>query len=158
MNETPPMEHYQRHRGLEYRNTEPSMEQLTRPAAYMPRQQFWSERRPWGMWTVLHEGEGVKVKLIEIEPGHRLSLQYHRHRTEHWTCVGGLATAVIGEQTLELHVRQTALIPVRMTHRLGNKWRKPAFILEVQTGDILSEDDIVRLEDDYSRAGRSDTL
>ena len=111
-----------------------------------------SERRPWGSWSVLYEGEGMKVKLIEVDPGHRLSLQYHRHRSELWICVSGRATAVVGESELTLAPRDTVTIPLGTVHRLGNQGDEPMSIVEVQQGDLLSEDDIVRLEDDYHRA------
>jgi len=108
--------------------------------------------RPWGSWTVLHEAPGIKVKLIEVHPGHRLSLQYHHHRSELWTCVSGRATAQIGDTTVDLDPRCSAEIPLGSVHRLGNLGTEPLFIVEVQQGAILEEDDIVRLEDDYHRA------
>ncbi|MGE5624329.1 MAG: phosphomannose isomerase type II C-terminal cupin domain [Bacillota bacterium] len=107
--------------------------------------------RPWGSWTVLYEAEGVKVKLIEVHPGHRLSLQYHRHRSEYWVCVAGRADAVIGGCAVELGLHDSAFIPAGDAHRLGNSGPVPVCIVEVQKGDVLSEDDIVRLEDDYHR-------
>lgn len=111
-----------------------------------------AEQRPWGSWSVLYEGEGMKVKLIEVSPGHRLSLQYHRHRSELWICVSGRASAVVGEREIELAPRDTVTIPVGTVHRLGNPGDEPMSIVEVQQGDLLSEEDIVRLEDDYNRA------
>jgi len=112
-----------------------------------------SERRPWGSWSVLYEGEGMKVKLIEVDPGQRLSLQYHRHRSELWICVSGRALAVVGESEFHLGPRDTATIPAGTVHRLGNPGEEPMSIVEVQQGELLSEEDIVRLEDDYQRAG-----
>lgn len=114
--------------------------------------------RPWGSWAVLYEAEGVKVKLIEVRPGQRLSLQYHHYRSERWVCVGGRADAVIGDQTLKLALHDTAVIPAGEIHRLGNSGRDPAFIVEVQLGEVLSEEDIVRLEDDYHRVVDADRL
>lgn len=110
-----------------------------------------TEKRPWGRWTVLHESPGFKVKLIEVQPGHRLSLQYHHHRSELWICVAGQATARIGDQTRTLGLLGSARIPVGTVHRLGNEGRGPAFIVEIQEGSHLVEEDIVRLEDDYNR-------
>ena len=108
--------------------------------------------RPWGRWTVLREGTGYKVKLIEVWPGHRLSLQYHHHRTEHWVVVSGQARVVLGEEVLELEPLESLVIPGRAVHRLENPYSQPLMIVEVQKGELLSEEDIVRLEDDYQRA------
>lgn len=108
--------------------------------------------RPWGSWTVLREGVGYKVKLIEVSPGHRLSLQLHRHRSEHWVVVSGRARVVISNQVLELLPLGSAVIPVGAVHRLENPWPDPLVVVEVQRGEVLSEEDIVRLEDDYQRA------
>ena len=108
--------------------------------------------RPWGSWAVLREGVGYKVKLIEVSPGHRLSLQLHRHRSEHWVVVSGRARVVISNQVLELLPFASAVIPVGAVHRLENPWQDPLVVVEVQRGEVLSEEDIVRLEDDYQRA------
>ena len=110
------------------------------------------ETRPWGRWTVLREAPGMKVKLIEVLPGHRLSLQYHHHRSELWICVAGSATARVGDHELPLGLMDSVRIPVGTVHRLGNAGRVPACIVEIQEGDLLVEEDIVRLEDDYHRA------
>lgn len=108
--------------------------------------------RPWGRWTVLHERFGYKVKLIEVWPGHRLSLQFHQHRTEHWVVVSGRARALVGEKVFELAPFESTVIPVGTVHRLENPWAHPLVMVEVQKGELLSEEDIVRLEDDYARA------
>lgn len=115
-----------------------------------------SETRPWGKWTVLHESEGLKLKLIEVDPGHRLSLQYHHYRSEFWVCMAGRAAVLIGDHMRELAPFDTAVIPAGIPHRLGNPGAEPLSILELQEGQLLSEEDIVRLEDDYHRvaAGR----
>ena len=115
-----------------------------------------TEQRPWGRWTVLYSTPGIKVKLIEVYPGHRLSLQYHHHRSELWVCVAGQATARIGDHTQTLNPLGSARIPVGTVHRLGNDGHTPAFIVEIQEGDRLAEEDIVRLEDDYQRAPLTD--
>jgi len=109
--------------------------------------------RPWGTWTVLREDKGYKVKLIEVRPGHRLSLQSHRHRSEHWVVVSGKARVLLDGQVLELSPPESAVIEVGAVHRLENPGSDPLVIVEVQTGEILSEEDIIRLEDDYQRAG-----
>lgn len=108
--------------------------------------------RPWGTWTVLREGMGYKVKLIEVWSGHRLSLQFHHHRSEHWVVVSGRARVMLDDQVLELAPFESAVVPVGAVHRLENPWSDPLVIVEVQRGEILSEEDIVRLEDDYERA------
>jgi mannose-6-phosphate isomerase len=100
----------------------------------------------------LEERKGFKVKLIEVWPGHRLSLQFHHHRTEHWVVVSGRARVVVGEKVLELAPLESTIIPVGTLHRLENPWSDPLVMVEVQTGDLLSEEDIVRVEDDYARA------
>lgn len=113
-----------------------------------------SEMRPWGRWTVLHEGDGFKVKLIEVSPGQRLSLQYHHQRSEVWVGVAGCALATIDGETFDLVAQQTAIIPRRVVHRLGNPGKEMVLVVEIQQGEYLGEDDIVRLEDDYQRIAK----
>ncbi|MGH8321817.1 MAG: phosphomannose isomerase type II C-terminal cupin domain, partial [Gammaproteobacteria bacterium] len=108
--------------------------------------------RPWGRWTVLHRGEGYQVKLLEVRPGQRLSLQFHRHRSEIWVKVAGTAQATVGDRSFDPAPLQPVVIPVGEMHRLGNPGKELLRIIEVQQGDWISEDDIVRLEDDYRRA------
>ena len=108
--------------------------------------------RPWGTWTVLREGMGYKVKLIEVWSGHRLSLQFHHYRSEHWVVVSGRARVMLDDQVLELAPFESAVVSVGTVHRLENPWSDPLVIVEVQKGEILNEEDIVRLEDDYERA------
>lgn len=107
--------------------------------------------RPWGSWTVLAEGPGFKVKQVKVLPGHRLSLQYHYARSEHWVVVAGKARVVIGQQRYDMHLMQSVLIPARTIHRIENPYEDTLQIIEVQRGDRLDEDDVVRLEDDYQR-------
>lgn len=129
-----------------------------RPPAQVPTPPVSAVQRPWGSWALLYEAEGIKVKLIEVRPSQRLSLQYHHYRSERWVCVGGRADAVIGDQTLELALHDTAVIPAGEIHRLGNSGRDAVFIVEVQLGEVLSEEDIVRLEDDYHRVINTSSL
>jgi len=110
-----------------------------------------SETRPWGKWMILNEGPSYKVKLIEVNPGHRLSLQYHHHRTEHWLVVSGKARIVVANQVQELGVLQSTVIPERTVHRIENPMSEILRVIEVQLGSKLLEEDIVRLEDDYER-------
>ena len=110
--------------------------------------------RPWGRWRILESGDGYQVKLIEVLPGHRLSLQYHLHRSEIWVKVVGTAGVTVGGRSWDPQPLEPVVIPVGIVHRLGNTGPDVLRIIEVQQGEILSEDDIVRLEDDYQRATR----
>lgn len=109
------------------------------------------DERPWGRYEVLEERTGYKVKIIEVKPGARLSLQRHARRAEHWVVVEGIADVVCGEHELKVQVGEHIHIPLGANHRLGNSTNEPLALIEVQLGDYLGEDDIVRLEDDYKR-------
>ncbi len=111
-----------------------------------------STARPWGSFTVLEEGRGYKIKRIEVKPGHRLSLQMHHHRSEHWIVVSGTAQVTCGEAETMLRSNQSTYVPQCTAHRLENPGLIPLVIIEVQNGEYLGEDDIVRFHDDYSRA------
>ena len=111
----------------------------------------YTENRPWGSFTVLDEGEGFKVKRISVNPGHKLSLQYHHHRSEHWTVVQGEASVTLGEDIKQLKVNESIYIPLKEKHALANEGEELMQLIEVQVGDYLGEDDIVRLEDRYGR-------
>lgn len=107
--------------------------------------------RPWGTYTVLEEGDGFKIKRIEVKPGRRLSLQAHHHRSEHWIVVSGTAKVVNGEREILLTNNQSTYIPCGFKHRLENPGILPLVLIEVQSGEYLGEDDIVRFEDVYGR-------
>jgi mannose-1-phosphate guanylyltransferase len=107
--------------------------------------------RPWGSYTVLTEGEGFKVKRIEVKPGASLSLQLHHKRSEHWVVVSGIAHVTRGEETVELGPNQSTYIPVGVKHRLANRGSSPLEIVEVQCGSYVGEDDIERFSDVYGR-------
>ncbi len=107
--------------------------------------------KPWGSFSTLEEGGGYKVKRLVIQPGQRLSLQKHRQRAEHWVVVAGTATVVNGTRTLRLPRRACTVIPRQAWHRIENRGRVPAVVIEVQHGVYLGEDDIVRKQDDYGR-------
>ncbi len=109
------------------------------------------DERPWGRYEVLEERPGYKVKIIEVKPGARLSLQRHARRAEHWVVVEGIADVVCGERELKVGQGEHIHIPLGANHRLGNSTNAPLALIEVQLGDYLGEDDIVRLEDDYKR-------
>lgn len=111
-----------------------------------------SEERPWGTYMVIDERDQYKVKRITVKKGHKLSLQYHNHRSEHWTVVEGTATVTIGDKTCELNENETIYIPKNEKHSLANYDQSNMVLIEVQYGEYLGEDDIVRLDDIYGRA------
>ena len=112
--------------------------------------------RPWGHYQSLDQGAGHQVKRIVVIPGARLSLQKHAHRAEHWTVVAGVAEVTLGMERdalkqIIVRANETVHIPLGAIHRLANPGDVPLVLIEVQVGDYLGEDDIVRLEDDYGR-------
>jgi mannose-1-phosphate guanylyltransferase/mannose-6-phosphate isomerase len=107
--------------------------------------------RPWGTYTVLEEGPRFKIKRIVVKPAGRLSLQMHHHRSEHWVVVSGMARVVNGEQELFVNTDESTYIPAGHKHRLENPGIVDLVIIEVQSGEYLGEDDIVRFEDIYGR-------
>jgi mannose-6-phosphate isomerase len=114
-----------------------------------------TELRPWGSFTILEEGRSYKIKRIEVKPGHRLSLQMHHHRSEHWIVVSGTAKVTCGETELLLINNQSTYVPQCTLHRLANPGVIPLVLIEVQNGEYLGEDDIVRYQDDYARNEKS---
>ena len=110
------------------------------------------ERRPWGGFETLQGGAGYKVKRLVVQPGHRISLQRHRFRAEHWVVVAGAPRAVIEGRGRRLKPRATVEVPRGAWHRIENPGRRPVVIIEVQYGPHLDERDIVRRHDDYGRA------
>lgn len=109
------------------------------------------EERPWGRYFVLQDEPTYKVKRIEVEPGQRLSYQYHFKRSEAWTMVLGEAIITLDGIAKTHKAGETILIPVGTKHRIENKSDALAVFIEVQTGTYFGEDDIVRIEDDYNR-------
>ncbi len=107
--------------------------------------------RPWGTYTILDENDGYKIKRIEVKPGKRLSLQKHYHRNEHWVVLSGSATVTVGEETYIVNPNESTYIKAGEVHRLENRGKLPLVIIEVQVGEYTGEDDIVRLDDDYTR-------
>ncbi len=110
-----------------------------------------SEVRPWGSWHVIDSEPGFKIKRIHVNPGCRLSYQTHRHRSEHWVVVSGIATCTIDGEVLIAVPGESVDVPQGAKHRLGNEGREELVIVEVQRGAYTGEDDIVRLDDDYGR-------
>jgi len=111
------------------------------------------DRRPWGTFTVLDEGDNFKVKRIEVLPGKRLSYQKHAHRAEHWVVVKGAAKVTLDGQEITVPLGKAIDIPLGAAHRVENPGGDNLIFIEVQRGSYLGEDDIVRLDDDFGRAG-----
>ena len=109
--------------------------------------------RPWGSYDSLENADGFQVKRLIVNPGAVLSLQLHHQRTEHWVVVRGVATITLGEDEFELHPNESTYVPLETKHRIANFGTEPVHIIEVQCGDYLGEDDIVRFEDEYGREG-----
>jgi len=106
--------------------------------------------RPWGRFESFVQNRAVTVKIITLDPGHRLSLQRHNHRAEMWRALDEPVTAEVDGALRTLQAGETVLVPLGAVHRLGNTGDAPARILEIAFGDF-DEDDIERLEDDYRR-------
>lgn len=107
--------------------------------------------RPWGFYEILAEGPTFKVKRLMLKPGAKISLQLHHYRAEHWVVVSGVADIINGDQVLWLCANQSTYIPPKTKHRLSNVQDVPLYVIEVQSGEYLGEDDIVRLDDMYER-------
>ena len=108
--------------------------------------------RPWGTYTVLEEGKGFKIKRIEVKPGASLSLQMHHHRSEHWVVVKGMARITNGDHEILIQANQSSYIQAGQKHRLENPGIIPCVMIEVQCGEYLGEDDILRFDDKYGRS------
>jgi mannose-1-phosphate guanylyltransferase/mannose-6-phosphate isomerase len=108
--------------------------------------------RPWGWYDSVDVGERFQVKRISVKPGAALSLQLHHQRAEHWIVVKGVAKVTKDEETCLLQENQSTYIPIGAKHRLENPGTEDLEMIEVQSGDYLGEDDIVRFEDSYGRA------
>ena len=109
------------------------------------------DRRPWGTFTVLDEGADFKVKRIEVLPGKRLSYQKHAQRAEHWVVVRGTAKVTLNDEEIIVNDGQAIDIAVGAAHRVENPGAELLVFIEVQRGNYLGEDDIVRLQDDFGR-------
>jgi len=118
------------------------------------RDEWFSHRRvyrPWGYYESIDDGDRYQVKRIMVKPGQKLSLQMHHHRAEHWIVVSGTARVTRGSEELLLSENQSTYIPLGERHRLENPGKLPLYLIEVQSGSYLGEDDIVRFVDDYKR-------
>lgn len=107
--------------------------------------------RPWGNYTILEEGPRYKIKRIVVNSNQKLSLQMHYHRSEHWVVVRGTARIIIGDNEKFIHENESAYVPKSTHHRLENRGKVPLEIIEVQSGEYVEEDDIVRFDDIYGR-------
>lgn len=107
--------------------------------------------RPWGTYSILLESKFYKIKKIIVKPNSRLSLQKHLHRNEHWIVVSGTALITLEDRIFELHTNESTYIPMGKSHRLANEGKIDLVIIEIQMGEYLGEDDIIRIEDDFKR-------
>ncbi len=111
--------------------------------------------RPWGHYTTMIKEKHWQVKLIVVKPEQQLSLQLHNHRSEHWVVVNGIAKVEINEKILSLSENQSTYIPLGAKHRLSNPGELPLSIIEIQSGEYIGEDDIIRFEDRYGRSNKN---
>lgn len=125
------------------------LKRLGREETRLHRQVF----RPWGSYDSIDAEDGFQVKRLIVNPGAVLSLQKHAHRAEHWVCVRGTARITRNDEEFDLKPNESTYIAIGDVHRIANPGDEPAHIIEVQCGDYLGEDDIVRLEDNYGREG-----
>lgn len=115
-----------------------------------PRDGIFTQQRPWGQFQQLASNERVTVKIITVEPGHRLSLQTHDHRGEFWQVLDGPIVVTVGDRTWTAQPGETVWVPCHAVHRMANQGDEAGRLLEIAYGDF-DEADIVRLEDDYAR-------
>jgi mannose-6-phosphate isomerase-like protein (cupin superfamily) len=111
-----------------------------------------TETRPWGNYITLARNNDFVIKLITVKPSERLSLQTHAGRSEHWVITQGTGIATVGDKEIEVAYGNQITIEVEQAHRIENNGEEDLCFIEVQTGSYFTEDDIVRLEDDYGRA------
>jgi mannose-6-phosphate isomerase-like protein (cupin superfamily) len=110
-----------------------------------------SSTRPWGKYTSLLVEDGFQVKRIEVHPGLRFSLQKHARRAEKWIVTSGAGVVTLGEKDLPVSRGSVIEVGLGQVHRMHNTGKEPLVFIEVQLGDYLGEDDIVRLQDDFQR-------
>jgi mannose-1-phosphate guanylyltransferase/mannose-6-phosphate isomerase len=114
-------------------------------------EEFSKDYRPWGWFEVLSLGKNFKVKRMFVKPAASLSLQSHNHRSEHWVVVEGKVKVTIDKEVKLVSEGQSVYVPLGLVHRIENSEQAPATLIEVQIGNYLSEDDIIRYDDIYSR-------
>tara|TARA_B100000609_G_C17210287_1_gene433398 strand:+ start:379 stop:1113 length:735 start_codon:yes stop_codon:yes gene_type:complete len=152
--------------GDDYKDKPFTGDDLNIPIHYLSRDHNWSttkfktlisnslkevDERPWGKYEVLLDADNVKVKRITVNPGQRLSYQYHNKRKEQWTIVEGNLTIVLDDEKVFRNKGESITIPLGAKHRAWNETDEPVIFIEVQTGTYFGEDDIIRIEDDYAR-------
>ncbi len=138
-----------RNRSQEVKELVSQLKAQDRPEKDLHRQVF----RPWGSYDSIDNEENFQVKRLIVKPGAVLSLQKHAHRSEHWVVVKGKARITRNDEEFDLNVNESTYISIGDVHRIANPFDEPCHIIEVQCGDYLGEDDIVRLEDNYGREG-----
>ena len=138
-----------RHRSQQVKELVNQLKAQDRPEKDLHRQVF----RPWGSYDSIDSEENFQVKRLIVKPGAVLSLQKHAHRSEHWVVVKGKARITRNDEEFDLKVNESTYISIGDVHRIANPFDEPCHIIEVQCGDYLGEDDIVRLEDNYGREG-----
>ncbi len=138
-----------KHRSQDVKELVNQLKEQERPETDLHRQVF----RPWGSYDSIENCENFQVKRLIVKPGAVLSLQKHAQRSEHWVVVKGKARITRNDDVFDLNVNESTYIAIGDVHRIANPFDEPAHIIEVQCGDYLGEDDIVRLEDDYGREG-----
>lgn len=139
---------------ITHRDRSQDVKKVVEKLAESKHHSYYSHRtvqRPWGYFTVLEEGPYCKIKKIVVNPGSALSLQSHQHRNEHWIVVEGTAEVINGDEEVTLRSNESIYIPMKTIHRLTNATSTRLVVIEVQTGNYLGEDDIVRYEDIYDR-------
>ena len=109
--------------------------------------------RSWGSYDSIDGDDGFQVKRLIVNPGAVLSLRKHARRAEHWTVVRGVARITLDDKEFGLGVNESTYVPIGAVHRIANPYDEPVHIIEVQCGDYLGEDDIVKPEDNYGREG-----
>lgn len=109
------------------------------------------EQRPWGQFEVIVDNDNIKAKFITVNPGQRLSYQYHNKRAEHWFVISGIGTFTINDEVRSYLPGSRVYIAIGDRHRMANDGTESLVVLEVQEGTYFGEDDIVRISDDYGR-------
>lgn len=112
---------------------------------------LYSEKRPWGEFFVLQENSSYKIKRIEVNPGQRLSYQYHNKRSEVWVIIQGEGIILLNDKKIKYSKGDSISIPKGIRHRIENNGSEKTIFIEIQTGTYFGEDDIVRIQDDYNR-------
>ncbi|BAW97686.1 mannose-6-phosphate isomerase [[Synechococcus] sp. NIES-970] len=105
---------------------------------------------PWGKVTLLEEGDRYRINRIELKPGHHISTQMHYHRSEHWVVVSGTAKVICNDQETILTARQSTYVPMNTRHRVENPGVIDLVMIEIQNGEFLGDEDIIRFEDQDS--------